>query len=116
MMKIIVATEGGLKGKAASHFAHCTHFVVFNTADKKIESTEAVENPYFKKHVPGAIPKFVESLGADVLITEGIGPMAVKLFGKMNIEVIYGIKGNANDLVKHYLEGELEPDENACNH
>ena len=115
-MNIVVATEGGLDGNAATHFAHCSHFVVFGEQDGKIKNTEVVENPYFKEHIPGVIPKFVKSLGANVLITDGIGPSAINLFGEMNIEVVYGVKGKAKDLVNHYLEGKLKLNENSCNH
>ncbi|MFH1393834.1 MAG: NifB/NifX family molybdenum-iron cluster-binding protein [Candidatus Micrarchaeota archaeon] len=115
-MKIVVATEGGLDGNAATHFAHCSHFVVFEEEDGRMKNTEIVENPYFKEHIPGVIPKFVKSLGADVLITDGIGPSAIALFGKMNIEVLYGVKGKARDLAERYLEGKLKPNENSCNH
>jgi len=115
-VKIVVATDGGLDGDTAAHFAHCSHFVVFEEQDGSIKNTEIVENPYFQKHVPGAIPKFVGSLGADVLITNGIGPSAVALFGKMNIKVLYGASGKTKDLVDCYLKGKLEKNENSCNH
>ncbi len=115
-MKIVVATEGGLEGKAATHFAHCSHFVVFEVESGKVKNTEVVGNPYFEKHVPGAIPEYVKSLGADVLITDGIGPTAIELFGKMGIEVVYGAKGKTNDLIGRYLEGKLKTDENSCAH
>ena len=115
-MKVVVATEGGLEGKAATHFAHCSHFVVFEVEGDKVKNTEIVENPYFKKHVPGAIPEFVQSLGAKVLVTDGIGPMAIELFGKMDIEVLHGVNGKVSDLIERYLKGKLKPDENPCNH
>jgi predicted Fe-Mo cluster-binding NifX family protein len=115
-MKIAVATEGGLEGKAATHFAHCSHFVVFEVEGGKVKDTKIAENPYFEKHVPGAIPEYVKSLGANVLITDGIGPTAIRLFGKMGIEVVYGVKGKTNELITKYLEGKLKTDENSCVH
>ena len=115
-MKIVIASEGGLKGKAASHFAHCSHFVVFDIEEGKVKSSRAVENPYSGKHVPGAIPEFVKSLGADVLMTSGIGPMAVGLLKKMDIEVLTGVEGHVDGLVERYLKGQLKPEENPCDH
>ncbi|MBN1169655.1 NifB/NifX family molybdenum-iron cluster-binding protein [Candidatus Micrarchaeota archaeon] len=115
-MKIVVATEGGADGNAAAHFAHCSNFVVFEIEDGKIKNTEIVKNPYCEKHVPGAIPEFVRSLGANVLITDGIGPSAIALFGKMDIEVVYGAKGDITGLVDRYLKRTLKTNENSCNH
>jgi predicted Fe-Mo cluster-binding NifX family protein len=115
-MKIAVASDGGAEGNAASHFAHCSHFVVFEVEGGKVGNAAAMENPYKEKHVPGAIPEYVKSLGASVLITGGIGPSAIQLFGKMGIEVICGARGKVSELVVDYLEGKLKADENSCAH
>jgi len=115
-MRIIVAADGGPEGKAAAHFAHCSHFVVFEVEGNEVKNTEAVENPYLGRHVPAAIPEFVKSLGADILITGGIGPRAIELLGKMDIEVLYGAEGKPEGLVAGYLEGKTKQSKNPCNH
>jgi len=115
-MEIAVATDGGLDGNAAAHFAHCSDFVVFEVENGEAKKSNAVKNPYSHGHVPGEIPKFVKSLGASLLITNGIGPSAIKFFEELEIEVIYGVTGNAAELVDLYLHGKLKPNANSCKH
>jgi predicted Fe-Mo cluster-binding NifX family protein len=115
-MKIVVAVEGGADGYAATHFAHCSHFIVFEEKNGKITNAQTFENPYFKEHVPGAIPKFVKSLDADVLITDGIGRMAINLFADMGIKVIFGNKGKARELAEQYIKQKLESKGKPCDH
>jgi predicted Fe-Mo cluster-binding NifX family protein len=55
-------------------------------------------------------------LGAEVLITDGIGPMAVELLKKMNIKVMSGVKGNVKEITNQYLNGKLKTNENPCDH
>ena len=112
-MRIVVATEDG---KAASHFGHCSQFIVYETENGKVKSTEVVDNPYYKNHVAGEIPKFVESLKADILIVDGIGKKAIALLEKMDIEVLSGNQGKAENLVDDYIKGKIRTNRNPCNH
>jgi predicted Fe-Mo cluster-binding NifX family protein len=114
-MKIAVAVEGK-EEKAASHFAHCSHFVVFDIDGDEISKRQKFENPFAHGHRPGQIPEFVQSLGAGALITNGIGPSAIGFFNRMGIRVFYGASGSAEELARKYCEGKLKADENSCNH
>lgn len=115
-MKVIIASENGLEGKTSTHFAHCTEFIIFEIKENKITNTKIEKNPYFQNHVPGAIPEFVKSLGADVLITDGIGPTAIELLGKMKIKVIFGEKGTPKKVIEDFLKGKLKENTNPCDH
>jgi len=100
---------------AADHFGRCRDFVIFDIEEKKIVKSEVVKNPYFQKHVPGAVPKFISSKKADVLITLGAGPMAVELLKSMGIKVIFA-GGKVTEVVERYLKGELKEKDNTCSH
>ena len=113
-MKIAVSSEGD--GNVAEHFGRCPEFALFEAKDGKIVSQKNVKNPYYENHVPGAVPKFIESLGADVLITKGIGPSAIELFGSLGIKVIFGVGGDAKKAAESYLSGKLKETGNSCSH
>lgn len=116
-MKIAITSEGGgMDGQVATHFGRCPEFVFVEAEGKEIKSTEAIPNPYFEKHVPGAVPEFIKENGADAIITGGCGPMAVKLFNDFKIKLIVGASGKISDIVSDYLSGKLETDANACSH
>lgn len=116
-MKIAITSEGnGMDGNVAEHFGRCPEYVFVEIEEKKVKSSESVPNPYFKKHVPGAVPKFIKENNADVIITGGCGPMAVNLFKELNIKLIVGASGKISDVVSDYLGGKLETEGNACSH
>lgn len=109
-MKIAVASEGKL---VTGHFGHCEVFNVFETEEGKIIKTEVLPNP---GHKPGFLPNYLNDLGVEVIISGGMGGGAVEIFNEKNIEVIVGAEGDAEEIVKAYLRGELKSTGSVCNH
>ena len=95
------------------HFGHAKEFAFANVKDGKVISTDFISPP---PHEPGVIPAFVGEQKATVIITGGMGGMAVNLFKQQNIEVILGARGSIDDTLKTYLEGELASTGSACAH
>ncbi|MFH1285402.1 MAG: NifB/NifX family molybdenum-iron cluster-binding protein [Candidatus Micrarchaeota archaeon] len=116
-MKIVVSCQGGgADGRVSEHFGRCPEFVVVVIEGKNVRKLEAVKNPYYENHVPGAVPKFISSLNADVLITGGIGPHALELFEEFGVKVVTGASGKIKEAVESFLRGELPSLENQCEH
>lgn len=116
-MRVAISCEGnGLNGKVAEHFGRCPEFIIAEVKGAKIVSSKRVENPYYNNHVPGAVPKFISELKADVLITGGIGPAAVEMFKTMKIKVVYGVNGSVKKILGDYLGKKIMVNENACHH
>lgn len=107
-MKISVACEGT---NVAGHFGHCENFAIFETADGKIVSSNSIPNP---GHRPGFLPNFLADMGAEVIISGGMGGGAVDIFNERNIEVIVGVTGDAKQAVETYLRGELKSTGSIC--
>ncbi len=103
-------------GNIAEHFGRCPEFVFIETDGKEIKSAKAIPNPYFAKHLPGAVPQFIKENKAKVIITGGCGPMAAELLEGFGIKLIVGARGKVLDAVSDYLGGKLETDANACSH
>jgi len=114
-VKVVVTSNGGIKGKAADHFGRCRDFVIFDIEGKEIKKSEVVKNPYFEKHIPGAVPKFISSQKANVVITVGAGPMAVEMLKSMGIKVIFA-NGKVEEVVDEFLKGNLKDEDNSCSH
>ncbi len=108
MMKVAVATENGM---VAEHFGHCAGFMVFDVEDTKIVKSEVIPNP---GHRPGFLPRFLNDLGVTTIISGGMGGGAVELFNENNIEVIVGVRGDAEEVVKNYLDGSLKSTGSVC--
>jgi predicted Fe-Mo cluster-binding NifX family protein len=107
-MKIAVATEQGM---VAGHFGHCEGFTVYEVERNEVKTQKFHPSP---EHVPGAIPKFINGLGAKVIIVGGMGGGAVQMFNDMQIEVITGVSGKLETVVNNYLDGKLQSSGSIC--
>lgn len=95
------------------HFGHAKEFAFANIKDGKVVSTDYIVPP---AHEPGVIPKFVGENKATVIITGGMGGMAIDLFKQQGIDVILGAKGTIAETLSTYIEGELASTGSACTH
>lgn len=107
-MKIAVASEGNT---VTRHFGHCENFNIYDTENKEITKMEEVANP---GHKPGFLPKFLNDLGINTVISGGMGRAAVDIFNENDIEVIVGAEGDSKENVEKYLAGELETTGSVC--
>jgi len=60
------------------------------------------------------LPNFLNDMGVNTIISGGMGAGAVEIFNEKGIEVITGAQGDAEDLVKRYLKGELQSTGSVC--
>jgi predicted Fe-Mo cluster-binding NifX family protein len=49
----------------------------------------------------------IRALGADVVLSGGMGPRAIQMFAQHGIEVATGARGTVRDTVDAYLAGTL---------
>ncbi|NLJ99776.1 MAG: dinitrogenase iron-molybdenum cofactor [Clostridia bacterium] len=108
MKKIAVASEGNM---VTEHFGHCSNFNIFETKGDKIIKTQSIDSP---GHKPGFIPNFLNDLGVDVVVSGGMGGGAVDIFNDKGIQVVIGVKGEAETVVSDYLKGRLEFSGSVC--
>lgn len=111
--RIAVPVEAGV---VAEHFGHCEQFAIFETDPdvRRIVSADTVPAP---PHTPGFLPGWLRTLGVDVIIAGGMGRRAQELFRDCGIEVIVGAsRGTALDVAQSYLDDDLIPAPNPCDH
>jgi len=112
-MKIAIPLAAG---KLSMHFGHVEEFALFDVdaENKKVLGKEMGTPP---GHEPGALPKWLNEQGVDLLICGGVGRRAIGFLNQMGIDVIVGAPSDAPEaVVKAYLEGTLEAEENLCDH
>ena len=112
-MKIAIALEAG---RVSMHFGHCGEFALYdvNDADKTIRGKTLHTPP---AHEPGVLPRWLHELGADVIITGGMGPRAQQLFAQSGINVVLGCPADAPErAAAAYLDGTLQTGDNVCDH
>ena len=101
-------------GKLTDHFGHCQEFALLDVEENQIKSKETLVPP---PHEPGVLPKWLNELGANVILAGGIGARALDLFAQNKIKVIVGASSLApEELVKQYLDNTLQTGGNVCDH
>jgi len=98
------------------HFGHCEEFALYevNEDDKSILGKTAHKPP---AHEPGVLPRWLHELGANVIITGGMGQRAQQLFAQNGISVVLGAPAESPEqIATAYLNGTLQAGENVCDH
>jgi predicted Fe-Mo cluster-binding NifX family protein len=109
-MRIAVSADNvnGLESVVSPHFGRCPYFVLVDLEGQDVQKVEAVDNPYYAQHQPGQVPAFVNSLGANVMLTGGMGGRAIMFFQQFGIEGVTGAFGTVRQSVERYLGGQLK--------
>lgn len=109
-MRIAVAMEGN---QVASHFGHCTEFLLVDVADGQLKKEVLVPNP---GHQPGFPPRYLGELGVTHVIAGGMGARAQELFAARGISPIIGAQGTAREVLGAFLTGRLVTGPSLCSH
>lgn len=109
--KAAVPLAGGV---LCNHFGHCEQFAVLHVQEGEIGATELHTPP---PHEPGVLPRWLGSLGVNLIIAGGMGQRALSLFNEQGIRVITGAPNQEPvALVQNYLAGNLTTGPNVCDH
>ena len=109
-MRIAVSADNknGLESVVSPHFGRCPYFVLVDLEGQEVRELREVDNPYFGNHRPGQVPALINSLGADVMLTGGMGGRAIMFFQEFGIEGVTGAYGTVHQSVERYLGGQLQ--------
>jgi predicted Fe-Mo cluster-binding NifX family protein len=112
-MKIAIPVEAAC---LSAYFGHCEEFAVYEV-DKENQTILGSTMHKPPAHEPGVLPAWLHELGANVIITGGMGQRAQQLFAQNGIKVVLGSPaGEAEEVAAAYLNGTLQPGENTCDH
>jgi predicted Fe-Mo cluster-binding NifX family protein len=104
---ISVESDGGLGAPICGHFGHSPFFALVDVEGEQVGAVNTVANPHYPQHAPGAIPQFIHSQGADVMLTGGMGARAVSFFEQFGVEPVTGASGTVSQALADYLGGRL---------
>jgi predicted Fe-Mo cluster-binding NifX family protein len=109
-MRIAVSADSkqGLDSVVSPHFGRCPHFILVDLEGQAVREVQEVDNPFFGNHQPGQVPGFIASLGANVMLTGGMGGRAIMFFEQYGIEGVTGAYGTVRQSMERYLGGELK--------
>ncbi|MCL6591777.1 MAG: NifB/NifX family molybdenum-iron cluster-binding protein [Firmicutes bacterium] len=107
-MKVAIATDNGT---VSQHFGHCEGFAIYDIENGLVKEEKFAPNP---GHRPGFLPIFLNELGMNAIIAGGMGDGAVQIFNGHGIEVLTGIDGRNDEVVRQYLQGSLVSSGSVC--
>jgi Mrp family chromosome partitioning ATPase/predicted Fe-Mo cluster-binding NifX family protein len=109
--KIAIPVDDGV---VSEHFGHAGIFAVYHTENGAVVKKEELVPP---PHEPGVIPKWLNTVGATIIITGGIGQSAINMFNGFGINVLSGAPAmKADDLIDGYLKNEITFKGGTCSH
>jgi len=112
-MKIAIPVENG---RLNSHFGGSRHFALIEV-DPSTKATLRTETLPAPEHVPGAFPRWLQSLGVELVIVGGVGQRALAIFARHGINVVAGVPDQPVEaLVAAYLNGQLTGKPEGCAH
>ncbi len=100
----------------SQHFGRCQnyHFFEVDPEAKKVLEEKVLVPP---AHQPGVLPAWISKMGADVVVTGGMGPRAIQLFEENGVAVILGAPSiGVRQVVEGYLDGSLQLGTSSCDH
>ncbi|RLI75589.1 dinitrogenase iron-molybdenum cofactor [Archaeoglobales archaeon] len=97
--------DRGLDSYVSQHFGRARYFVIADV-DNGVKDVKVVRLP-FEDHMPGDIPRFLQSLGVEVVITYGLGMRAMGFFESMGIRVVSGAMGKVGDVLDGFIKNSL---------
>ncbi|MBW2735169.1 MAG: NifB/NifX family molybdenum-iron cluster-binding protein [Deltaproteobacteria bacterium] len=110
-MKLLAITSdsaAGLNAQVSGHFGAAAFFTLVTIDDDgKVGDIRSEANPHAQQHTPGAVPKFIRSLNANVIIAGGMGQRAQQIFTNLGMEVRAGKSGTVGNVIDAYLAGQL---------
>ena len=107
-MKIAIATE---ENKISGHFGRCENFTIVELKEELVVKSELVNT---QGNLHGSLPKFLKSLGVDVVISGGMGSGAMQSLHNHGIKIYTGVQGLVEDAVQSYSSGLLISSEALC--
>jgi len=109
-MKVAFSSNenNGLDSTIAHHFGRCPFYVFVEIDGKEVKNVQGEENPYYRDHTPGAVPKYIAEKNAQIMVSGGMGARAVTLFEKLHISPVVGVSGTVRDVIPGIINGEYD--------
>ncbi|MFC2103722.1 NifB/NifX family molybdenum-iron cluster-binding protein [Bacteroidota bacterium] len=96
------------------HFGQCEYYGVYTISDEN----EIVDVKNIKSEqgcgCKSSIASVLSETGVSIMLAGGIGAGAINVLNNHGIQVIRGCSGNAADIIKQFINGEIIDSGNSC--
>ena len=111
-MKIAVPTKEN--NQIDAHFGHCEFYQIYTVSDQnQVISKERMDSPQ-GCGCKSNIAEVFENEGIKIMLAGGIGDGAINKLNAHGVNVIRNCQGDVTELVKQYLNGNIEDGGSNC--
>jgi predicted Fe-Mo cluster-binding NifX family protein len=107
LIAVSAETDAGLDAPVNEHFGGSPYFSLVEVTGGQIGASQAIANPHYPQHEPGAIPAFIHSRGVQVMLTGGMGARASAFFRQYGIQTVTGAEGTVRQAIDAFLQGRI---------
>ena len=115
-MKVVIPTEDATGKTISGHFGRAPYFAWFQVEDGDIKESGVVPNTSDHFGGTGSPPEKVKALGADAMITMGMGMKAINLFQGYGVAVLKATSASSTDNIAELSGGRLQELTEGCLH
>ena len=116
MVKIVIPVADEKGAFLSAHFGRAPYFAWYEISSGKIVDQGLAPNDSSHFGGQGLPPERMMALGADVVISTGMGMRAIQMFQNSTVAVLQAINESTEQSIADYLDGKLEELTEGCLH
>lgn len=116
IVKVVVPVSDETGDRLSEHFGRAPFFAVYMVTSSKIEEKGVVPNKSDHFGGKGHPPELIIAMGAEVVISLGMGIRAIHEFQNANVAVLKSQTEKTSEALELYQEGKLEELTQGCLH
>lgn len=102
------------ENRVDDHFGHCEFYGVYTISEKNeivdVQTIKSEQGCGCKSNIAGVLA----NQGVTIMLAGGIGVGAINVLNQWGIDVVRGCSGNAAEIVKEYVSGNLTDSGESC--
>ena len=116
MVKIVIPVEDVKGEQISAHFGRAPYFAWFDVESGKIVDRGVKPNDSSHFGGQGMPPERMMAMGADVVISAGMGMKAIQMFQNSTVAVLQAVQASTETSIQDYLDGKLQELTEGCLH
>lgn len=116
MVKIVIPVADQKGELVSAHFGRAPYFAWFDVSSGKITDRGVAPNDSSHFGGKGLPPERMMALGADVVISAGMGMKAIQMFQNSTVAVLQALNESTKQSIADYVDGKLDELTEGCLH
>ena len=116
MVRVVIPVADEKGELVSAHFGRAPYFAWFDVKSGKIVDKGLKPNDSSHFGGQGLPPERMMAMGADVVISAGMGMKAIEMFQNSTVAVLQAVNENTVQSIQDYVDGKLQELTEGCLH